>query len=545
MKNAIILIAVLFIPAIAYPAVIHVPGDQPTIQAGIDAAVNGDSVLVAPGTYVENINFNGKDILVKGTSGAIYTVIDAGSAGSGVIFQLGETSNAVLEGFTITNGTGTYGPGSINYGGGVLVLPGAGNPPAPTNPIIRYNHIINNTITGAGGGIHVDDNCSPFIEDNYIHNNAADWGGGGIACLNRSLLVSTSPTIHNNTINGNTTGSYYGGGIYLSEDVNALVTNNLIEGNTAPWGSGGGLFIINSRPKMDNNIICNNTVRYRGGGIYTHGAGVLITNNTITGNWVSNPGALDGGGGIYFLYNSLPVITNTILWDNTAPTGPEIYIADAHPTVSYSDVEGGQSWVHIAYGSGTLTWGAGNIDANPDFLIPGFDCHLGWESPCINMGTNTGAPAIDIDGDSRPYMGSIDMGADEFPGPLALEADAFTVSEAAGGTVNLALDARVTNASRDYLVLGSVSGRTPGYVLPGGYFTLPITWDWFTDLELTLLNTVFFQNVLGTLGADGKAASVFYFPGYPGTAGMVICFAYCCNNPFDFTSNPVEILVVP
>jgi hypothetical protein len=86
--------------------VIHVPADQPAIQAAINAAANGDTVLVAPGTYNEQINFLGKTIVVRSQGGNKVTTIDGASvAGPVVRFVSGETLKSVLQGFTIQNGT--------------------------------------------------------------------------------------------------------------------------------------------------------------------------------------------------------------------------------------------------------------------------------------------------------------------------------------------------------------------------------------------------------------------------------------------------------
>lgn len=90
---------------------INVPADQPTIQAAIDVAQNGDTVLVAPGTYYENINFRGKAITVKSSDGPSATIIDGSANGSVVTFNSGESSDAVLSGFTIQNGWSTWGAG--------------------------------------------------------------------------------------------------------------------------------------------------------------------------------------------------------------------------------------------------------------------------------------------------------------------------------------------------------------------------------------------------------------------------------------------------
>jgi hypothetical protein len=95
--------------------VIHVPVDQPTIQAGINAAVNGDTVLVAPGTYLENINFLGKAITVASAKGPRVTIIDGNKKDSVVIFDHKETTTSVLSGFTIQNGYATTYLGGLQY----------------------------------------------------------------------------------------------------------------------------------------------------------------------------------------------------------------------------------------------------------------------------------------------------------------------------------------------------------------------------------------------------------------------------------------------
>ena len=175
-------------------SVILVPDDYPTIQEGIDAAVNGDTVLVSPGTYVENIDFLGKAITVISSNGPEVTIIDGGNPvnpdyGSVVIFSKGEGLDSVLDGFTVTNGNGTlyhiddYDPAC---GGGIFCV--------NASPTIKNNIITNNNIEyGTGGGIFCN-NSSIIIDNNIIQGNYAPSGGGGIECK------YGSPTITDNSI---------------------------------------------------------------------------------------------------------------------------------------------------------------------------------------------------------------------------------------------------------------------------------------------------------------------------------------------------------
>jgi hypothetical protein len=128
---------------------------------------------------------------------------------------------------------------------------------------------------------------------------------------------------------------------------------------------------------------------------------------------------------------------------------------------------------------------------------------------------------------------------------LALSCDVYTISARTGGTVNFNLQAGADQANRNYLILGGTSGTDPGTVLPGGLVTLPLNWDWFTDLALSLVNTGLFSNFMGQLDGDGNATAQLNTPPLPAIAvGLNMYYAFCCNNLFDYVSNPVEIEIV-
>src|SRR5437016_467439 len=191
-------------PSLRAQQTIHVPADQPTIQAAINAASNGDTVLVAPGTYLENINFNGKAITVTSSGGPSVTIIDGGGKGSVVTFITGETTSSVLSGFTIRNGQSASGTPGFGSGGGILIK---GASPTIRSNVITGNHAID------GIGISINDG-SPIIQNNTITGNtqccgSGGGGGGGIHASASSVATSTSPLISGNTITNN---SLNGGG---------------------------------------------------------------------------------------------------------------------------------------------------------------------------------------------------------------------------------------------------------------------------------------------------------------------------------------------
>ena len=161
--------AMMLASAAAQADIINVPGDQPTIQAGIDAAINGDEVVVADGPYTGsgnvNLDFGGRLITVRSASGdPVLCIIDCQSAPQtrGFLFQSGETAAAMVDGFTIANGNVN------NNGGGMLI---DNSSPTITNCLFLDN------LAGSEGGAIVNTSSSPMVMNCSFNDNLAHFGG--------------------------------------------------------------------------------------------------------------------------------------------------------------------------------------------------------------------------------------------------------------------------------------------------------------------------------------------------------------------------------
>jgi parallel beta-helix repeat protein len=454
---------------------LEVPAEYDGIQAAIDVALEGDFVVVSDGTYYENISFNGKAITVQSLNGAAVTTIDANNAGGPVVtFNSGETADAVLDGFTLINGIGVSG-----RGGGIYI---SGSSPTVKNSVITGNAISSNgggiyiisssmpTVTGVtvsgnsaqyGGGIIVGTSSFLTLADSIVSNNETTWRyGGGI------YIGSATAVINNTEITGNTVGSQHGGGVYVTgAGASTTINNSNVSNNTAGYGGGvfvkdsatvtindssindnttsldgGGLYSGTATVNVNRTVISGNKGRYgggalfgdtaatfvnatitgnkstRGGGIHlnTAGANLTMINSTIGGNYASSY-----GGGLFA--NGTVTLTNTIIWGNASLNENEIWNTVDSANVTNSDIDkAGYDGIN------------GSIRLDPLFVSPiadpatetpttTGDYHLQSGSPAIDAGTATGAPADDIDGDTRPVDGpdgdsdaEYDIGSDEY-----------------------------------------------------------------------------------------------------------------------------------
>lgn len=383
-----VILALLAIAVTANSATIHVPADQPTIQAGIDAATSGDTILVADGTYTgdgnRDIDFSGKNIVLMSMNGPAVTIIDCQGDSlnyhRGFNFHSGENLTAVVDGFTILNG-----------------------------------------YEGPGGGIYCN-GSSPTISNNIIRGNSSvsywfEYGrGGGIYC------ILSSPIISNNTIRENSA-SYYGGGIYCASNSNPMIIDNTISDNIADW-RGGGLFCQSDSLIMRGNVIIGNSASDRGGGVYTHSSGFTMSGNVI----VSNQSKFGGG---MFCYGTSPTIINSTICANTAYSGSGIeYTYDTIPViintvVAFNSTSVGTTPIKADLNSGSFLvccnvygnvggdWGGeiadqaglnGNFSADPLFCdTAGNDYSLSTFSPCLSSSPFNTCDSL---------IGALDFGCD-------------------------------------------------------------------------------------------------------------------------------------
>lgn len=329
----------------------RIPDHFPTIQDAVDAATEGDSIVLAPKIYDGvgnyNINFKGKNLVILGEGGRENCVIDCQSKGQGFQFTQGESQASAISGLSIINGYG-------RQGGGVFI---DGSSPRIVDCIIQDCASESNTVDDAqGAGIYCRGG-QPVIRDCWILRNQAYANNAGSQ----------------------------GGGIYVKDSgariEGCIISENVADSGLQPVYGGGGVYISGSTgasvgtPMVRHCLVVGNVAAGYGGGLHARETSIEIINCTVVGNTSRQT---HGGGGLYLhdarQEDSLAQINSSIVWGNeTTSQGEQIALGSAaqggeDPLVLYSQIQGG--WP-----------GPGNDTRDPCFVDPSQgDYHLKAQS---------------------------------------------------------------------------------------------------------------------------------------------------------------------
>ncbi len=418
---------------------IHVPSDVATIQEAIDQARNGDTILVSPGTYNENLDFKGKSITV--TSGAksytdtaaTTTIINGTNDGPVVAFQSGEPAAAILNGFTIQNAHGSS--GSPVLGGGIAISNAS---PTVTNNLLTRNYAC---------GMMVINNASPLVQGNDINGNlytanleetdcefsntsSASFAstGAGVFIANAGNVQFIDNTVENNATNpaGDAGGGLSSAGVLASDTQSLLFQNNIIRNNhsTGAGGFGTGLGHSVQNLMFINNLVYGNTGRVSFdnsdsvgmGGAYGSMPPILTeVNNTIY-----------GGEQLLLTFGQSTIANNIFYNDSNVGVQPAdnagLECADPEAANSPITINNNDIFNTETLEAGDCKLGSGNIAVDPTLRDPANgDFHEQASSPTVAVG-DIHAPQIlhaDLDNKARIVCNTIDMGAYELrPHPL-------------------------------------------------------------------------------------------------------------------------------
>jgi hypothetical protein len=390
-----------------------------TIQTAINAAVDTDEIIVAPGTYFETIDFLGKAVTVRSSDGPELTAIDAQQMGTVVTCNSGKGPETVLQGFTITGGSADLGGGMFNDG---------------ADPTVLYCTFVDNEATSSGGGMY-NSGSSPMVSGcSFIGNTA--FNGPAMDNVASDATISDCTFLENSGCNG--------GGMQNDAGAPTIVRCTFVQNSAC---NGGGIQNVGtSTPTVTDCNFLENDAGQGGGLLFTAGTTATVVNCTFIGNTATTGGGIwtccnanatvvnctffensadaDGGGIRTRDVGSSATITNCIVWQNS----PEqiLDLNGAASIVSFSDVQNGWSGA-----------GSNNIDAEPLFADPvgpddapgtaDDDLRLQGGSPCIDAGDSTAVPVdvlTDLNGDPRfvDDPGTSDTGVGN---PLVVEMGAY------------------------------------------------------------------------------------------------------------------------
>jgi len=439
-------------------------GDFPTIAAALEAAGSGDTIVLEQGVYYgrgnQDIKFEGKVVTLTSRDpnnpGVVAgTVIDCQGGGLATHYAIGAAgsdTHLILMGLTISNGYDVFAGGAVRC--------------EEANLDVTNCTFEDNRIDSWGGALYCRDSRVRLVGCTFTGNTSDVMHGGAIhgtgsqidlaRCSFKANVGSAletydcQVTVTQCDFQGNQ--GRDGGAIHSRADArpdstSLLVTRCTFTGNTAS-ASGGALFNYGLRATIEACTFKTNTAEQDGGAIYNYRAGptigsCLFVGNTATGAggaiqnlYNSSPDLIHctfvandapNGGAVAALGGSNPLLSHSLLWNNTATQGRSLYLGrypwssvpTATATIEYCDVEDDRDGTFVESGC-DIRWGAGNLSDDPLFIAPSRgDYHLSADSPCIDAGDPKYLPETgktDLDGRPRLLGSAVDIGAYECPG---------------------------------------------------------------------------------------------------------------------------------